>query len=1149
MTVKLELELLGGLRITQDGTAVTNFVSGKAPALLCYLAVTGQPQFRAALAGLLWSEQGEDDARRNLRVVLNNLRHVVAPHLVITRDTIAFDRSSPYRLDVEQFEAAFQGAASRDVGQLQVAVTLYRGDFLEGFYVRDAPLFEEWVTAQRERLRQLAMHALHELVSYHTTQQAYAVGIDYCTRLLQLDPWSEDAHRQLMLLLALSGQRSAALAQYDACCRVLEVELGGEPSEETTQLYVDIRDGVVRSLQHTPVRVEAAPVRTHIRRKLPTQPTCFIGREVELAQITQRLTDPMCRLLTLVGPGGIGKTRLALQAAADSAAIFPDGAAFVPLASATTVDQMTGLIADALGVALVEQRDPRTELLAYLRDKRLLLLLDNLEHLDDGIGLICAILESAPDLMMLATSRKRLSLQAEWLLDVQGLPYPLSTPSSSDLLELTHLETYGAVQLFLQRAIQVQPNFTLSATTISPVIRICQYMQGMPLGIELAAAWVRTVPCGDLAEEIAHSLDFLSTTLWDVPARHRSLRAVFDHSWRLLSPEERMVLAQLAVFRGGFQSEAAIKVAEATLPVLAALVDTSLLQQEVSGRYALHELLRQFAAEHLSADFPDLAQAAPAQHSRYYLYFLAERQAALHGRESQQVMAELRAELNNIRQAWQWAVTHAQIDALDRASHGLADVYDLIGLFQEGVTAFETAVERVRGLLAAAPPDRTTQSALGRLLTEYARFLMRQAQFDWAVAVAGEAAELARTMQVVDLEAMACHWWGEVLWRQADYPAARMQLERALTLARTAGLSTVEIDSLLSLGKAALWQGDYAVVRASQEQALQRSRATGHRRGEGTALNNLGLLALWQGDFATAQTCQEQALWCYRAAGHQSGEAFALTCLGHVALGLRKYAQARTSYDQALQVSQAIGDRFGESLALACLGYVPFYQGAYQGARAHYEQALQLHHEIGDRRGESDMLANLGLVFHLLGDNATARDYSQQALRIAQDLGNQPFQARALTFLGHALVGLDRLEEAAGAYQQAVDLRRALNQAFLAMEPHAGLARVALAEGDLEQAQQYVVELLAYLPTSTLDGLFEPLRVYLTCYKVLRATSDPRAEAVLHTAHDLLQAWAENINDPELRHSFLDNVAAHREIVSEYTQLLNEVEVPAQHGF
>ena len=315
---ELRLSLLGQVAIHKDGVPVTGFKSAKTRALLYYLAVTRQSHFRSALAGLLWGELPEANAHMNLRKALESLRHLVGPHLTVTRQTVAFDRSSPCWLDVDEFETRLSGdIAAVEVERLKEAIELYQGDFLEGFDVREAAAFEEWVRLQRVYLREIAIQALRRLIEYQAGQREYQSSMTYTNRLLALDPWREEAHQQLMLLLARSGQRSAALAQYETCRRMLAQELGVQPTPETTALYKRIR-----AIETT------RPPTFH----LPSEPTSLIGREQELLELARLLADPACRLLTLIGPGGIGKTRLALQAGLDQArsGVFLEGVYFVP---------------------------------------------------------------------------------------------------------------------------------------------------------------------------------------------------------------------------------------------------------------------------------------------------------------------------------------------------------------------------------------------------------------------------------------------------------------------------------------------------------------------------------------------------------------------------------------------------------------------------------------------------------------------------------------------------------------------------------------------------------------------------------------------------------------------------------------------------
>jgi DNA-binding SARP family transcriptional activator len=375
MTAELQLSLLGKLQISRDGAPVTGFVSAKAQALLVYLAVTARPHDRQALAALLWGDMPQTEARANLRSALSNLRKLLEPYLLISRDEAAFNQASSYWLDVAAFEAALVQPTSPVQGEpvplswevhsqaLRQAIELYQGDFLEGFAVREALAFEEWLLSRRERLRQLAVQALHTLALEHTARGEYAAGIDYTTRLLALEPWREEAHRQLMILLARSDQRSAALAQYELCCRILAAELGVEPLPETTTLYERLK--------------AAGAARPH---NLPPQATPFVGRQAERAHIDGQLEQPTCRLLTLVGSGGIGKTRLALQTAAGKLTAFQDGVFFIPLAGVNAAELLVSSIAEALQLPIYGAEDPKAQLLNYLRPKEMLLVLDNFEH-------------------------------------------------------------------------------------------------------------------------------------------------------------------------------------------------------------------------------------------------------------------------------------------------------------------------------------------------------------------------------------------------------------------------------------------------------------------------------------------------------------------------------------------------------------------------------------------------------------------------------------------------------------------------------------------------------------------------------------------------------------------------------------------------
>lgn len=651
----LTLHLLGKPQIIQDGKPLAGFISAKAQALLIYLAATGRPHSREALAGLLWADMPEAQAAKNLRNALSNLKGLAGPYLNIARDEVSFNRESDYWLDVDVFLAALSDLAeTKELRTLHNAVELYQGDFLEGFYVDDALALDEWMAGRRSLLKGLMLQALHTLVVRHLERAEHAAGIDYANRLLVLEPWREETHRHLMILLARSRQRSAALAQYESCRKVLAAELGVEPMPETSALY-------------NRLKAAAAPP----PHNLPPQPTPFVGREPELAEIAAFLDNPNAQLLTLVGPGGIGKTRLALQAAAQCIdpemaieAHFVDGVFLIPLAADTLLgpDQPSESLIEALAAGLRIDLSgpihPQAQLLNSLRDKELLLLLDNFEYMSNQARQLADILRLAPKLKALVTSRVRLNLQQEGLIEVKGLDVPSPAEAAEPAQE------YSAVKLFLQQARRVQSGFALAEGEWGSVIRICQLVEGAPLGIELAASWLRVLSCAEIVVEIEKGLDFLTTNWQNVPERHRSLRAVFDYSWNLLSPVEQAAFAKLAVFHGGFQREAAAGVADAALPLLAEMVDKSLLRRAATGRFELHDLLRHYAEEKLKLDEELYTQVHNA-HCRYYAEFMAAHRAELIGEDVSDPLTELNAERENVRAAWNWAVSQRRVEELN----------------------------------------------------------------------------------------------------------------------------------------------------------------------------------------------------------------------------------------------------------------------------------------------------------------------------------------------------------------------------------------------------------------------------------------------------------------------------------------------------
>ena len=1096
--VRLVLLLLGSPQVLVNGEPAIELKGQKVLALLAYLALeASRPHRREALAALFWPEQPEKQGLQNLRQTLSRLRRALhdeaadPPHLLIESQTIRFNRQSDYWLDVVAFQALLAAAERHPHRRLEVcpaclsqlarAVEVYRGELLAHLYPADSLAFDEWLLISREQLGQQVCTALQALANAHLAQGEYRAAARYARRLLRLEPWDETAQRLLLCALAQDQGRNAALRQYQTFHRALLAELGVEPEDETQALAAAIRGG---TLSHGPLCAPAT--------RLPVPVTPLIGRQPELQQIGEHLAGRERRLLTLYGPGGGGKSRLALEVAAGQAALWRDGAWFIPLAETSSPAALVDALAAVLGLPAGGQPVDAKHLLDFLRPKELLLVLDGFEHLTAGASLLADILRWAPEVRILVTSRSRLGARGEWAMQLDGLKFPPEANAN-----VAEAEDFSAIQLFVLSARRVAPDFHLTAENLPHVVRICRLVGGLPLGIELASAWVRLYRCQQIAEQIAGSLDFLHIPGTDESQGHGSLRGTFDYSYGLLSEPERALLRRLSVFRGGFTVAAARQIAGAAPPLLDSLLDKSLLQTSPARRLDLHLTLREYAAGKL-AEGPENEAGTRTEHGRFYMAFLRERQESIAGERVKEALDEIQGELSNIRAAWRWAATEGFGEELEGGLDALAGFYSHKGYLREAEAAFGEAAVQAAAL--------ANQHLACRLLIQRAAFLRRLADYGQAIQVAQAAVARAQSAQEPLCEAMAAAVWGEALWRQGEFSAAREQLARALVLARALpDGGKVAADSLNSLAGVCWRQGNYAGARKCLEDCLQLASHTGRTRPRSIVLGNLGVVAVEQGDYVAARRC----------------------------------------YREALDIEREIGERAGESVSLTNLGNLSLYLGAYTEAETYYQQALVIHRETGAREYEAWTLGNIGLLAHYRDDQEAAQGCARAALQMAQEIGDRAMQATMWLELGHALTGLARLGEAAEAYRESLALRRELDQPNMATESLAGLARVCQVQGDLGRAQAHVEEILQHLglnsvqPTSdrepasgqTLDGTLSPFQIYLTCCRILEAAQDARAQGILDTAHERLVARAARINDEKMRCSFLENVAAHRELV------------------
>ncbi len=634
----------------------------KSFALLAYLATSRRVSQRQALMTLLWPDTEPALAYSYLRREIAVLRRALGDEwLLIDREVVGLHEQEKLWLDVHQFRENLNSCAHhghpitsvcpRCMTPLTRVVELYKGDFMSGFSFKDSPNFDDWRFFESEQIRNDLVGALSRLVEGYSAQQNFQAALQVARFWLELTPWHEPVHQELMRLYAWSRNETAALRQFDTCITVLESELNQTPDASTIAVYEAIRSntlqppipglfeealtatdtvdiqGLAAGSQHddpTPpsqVTIEEAP--THVakvkpRHNLPTYATPIVGRDHELTTIDRLLrTEATCRLLTLVGPGGIGKTRLAVEAASRAVDAFADGVYVAALKESSSVSMLIQAIASAVGLEPQHTKDLKIQLFDYLREKSMLLMLDNFESVlthgetpvegvqPSGDAFLTELIEQAPGVKVLATTLERLNIQTEWVLPVEGLAYPMIAGAAERPhvdVEADFPETWqddGAVHLFLMHLERIHPESKISHRDQAAIIKICQLVEGSPLALELAAAWTRVMSLADIAAEIFHDLMFLPVKARDIPERHQSIAALFENGWQLLSEDERNAVGKLAYFRGGFSWAAAAQVAEVNLGTLASLIDKSMVHSDRAGRYHIHEILRQCAIERM----------------------------------------------------------------------------------------------------------------------------------------------------------------------------------------------------------------------------------------------------------------------------------------------------------------------------------------------------------------------------------------------------------------------------------------------------------------------------------------------------------------------------------------------------------------------
>jgi len=1046
---RLQLKVLGTFEVSWQNKPIAYFRIDKIRALLVYLCLeSNRPHRRETLATFFWSDKDSKAGRHNLRQSLYRIKQTLNQcrqglgdkFLHVTRQEV---RSSPQmiRVDALSFMESLQSKDNfwkdtfiqndSDLKYLEKCAENYKGDFLENFDLSGEPLFSEWVQNWRLTLHKQACLLFEKLAQSFQEKRNLQKANQWLTRWLIAEPWNERAHRQKMRVLAQSGQRSAALAQYHDLVTILLEEFQADPTDETEDLY--------QQIHCEEVQVEIKSSSQNSLHHLPYQDTPFVGREKILELLYNDLCKQNTRLLTLLGMGGAGKTRVLVELAnriARSNHPFSHGIYFIPLASLSSPQQVPSTLAQQLNLPIQAINHEKKQLIDFLKERKVLLLWDNFEHVSMAKEFLQDILHSAPHVQMIVSSRSALNMKAEHRRPLNGL--------------LPH----NAQKLFVQCANRVQPDF--GDTSEHPLIeQICTKVEGFPLAIELAASWVRVMDCHSILEELQDS-QCLHNEWTAFPERQKSIFTIFEHTCSMLNQAEYQALVWMSLFEGGFTPQAARHVGMLSIQTLEKLVDKALLHRNAKNRYKIHSLLKQF----ISPKRQELEGEATVK-QRYFVFFLkllAQQESHFLGKAVAKAMQTVQDELANIRIAWHLAIESSAFELLLSSSESLFCFGKYSGRLKElqllfaaainalskdrnqaqysyrlsfqlhqlecifGLEEFEQASQIVQNLYIDNPTLDQHPNILARLQSVEAQLEVKSGNYAKAIQLLHHALELYQT----DNERVGCSkvwgYLGRIHWQQGKYERAIELLQKGLAHDKQFGFASGIPSKLHWLSLSYKNLEHFQLAKQHLQEAKDLAQTLGFRVEENNYLNSLGILLSTMGSFNEAIICFEEAHQVYSDLGLTSSQLSSLSNIGVIQTKRGNYREAERAFLQIM----------------------------------HIRESNQELYKLGISQG------NLGVIYTLLGEEKKAQKYLELALQLQKELGHQESAARWLGYLGKLFAQQDHFQKAKEYFIKALEIFHEKKQELQSCWLHIELGELYLRKGRLKEAGINVEKGLEY---------------------------------------------------------------------------------------